>query len=266
MKKILFFTAVLCSVFYLAQTSKYTGNYSTKSLKEIQKKISQDEKHEFYKQYFRAFIVEEMKSKFTFKKYPDVIFRKFADSVIYGNTSGSPEDGLDIVKNIDKNFLIDSANTLDNYHLLADNSGLFPGQRFPDVSSEPNESSIFETLPGEILTYVTETGQAMGRNYISFIMKGNNLQPINPYPNDSKFDEKISKYVKAGWRFEPRAGYGIEKNKLGDYIISTSLYTEDDSNVAPSMSIEYKTKDFKNFIPLRIAKNDGENHVWREIK
>lgn len=265
MKKTLLVTAVLFSTFFLAQKSEVLNNYSTTSLKEIQKKIPQNEKHEFYKQYFRALIGEEMKSRFSFKNYPDIILRKFADSVIVGNTSGSPEDGIEIVKNIDRNFLKDSANSFDNYHLLAENSGLFSGQRFPDVSSEPNESSIFETLPGEILTYVTETGYAMGRNYISFIINENSLKPINPYPNDAKFDSKVSKYAKSGWRFEPRAGYGIVKNKLGEYIISTSIYTEEDSSVAPSMNIEYKTRDFKTFIPLRIAKNT-EHAKWELIK
>lgn len=270
MKKIFLVTAALFSVFLLAQQSKFSGNYSTKSLKEIQKTIPQHQKHVFYKQYFRALITEEMKSQFLFKNYSDAGLRKFADSVIAGNTAGGIEsttpEGIGILSEIDRNFLSDSANTFTNYHLLAENSGLFPGQRFPDVSSEANESSIYETLPGEILTYVTETGYAMGRSFYSYRIMGDNLVPLNIYPTDDNFYNKVSKYAKNGWRFEPRAGYSIEKNKRGEYIISTSVYTAEDFSTAPSMSIEYKTNDFKNFTPLRIAKNDGENLVWKEIK
>jgi len=266
-KKILLLTPALFSSFFFAQLSKFSDNYSTKSLKEIQKTIPQNEKHDFYKQYFRALITEEMKSQFLFKNYSDAGLRKFADSVIAGNTAGGIEpttpEGIEILAKIDKNFLSDSANTFTNYHLLAENSGLFPGQRFPDVSSEANESSIYETLPGEILTYVTETGYAMGRNFYSYRIIGENLVPLNIYLTDDNFYKKVSKYAKKGWRFEPRAGYSIEKNKSGEYIISTSAYTDEDFN---SMSIEYKTKDFKNFTPSRIAKNDGKNLVWKEIK
>ncbi|REC40918.1 MULTISPECIES: hypothetical protein [Chryseobacterium] len=266
MKKILLVPAVLFSTFFLAQKSEFSNNYSTTSLKEIQKKIPQNEKHEFYKQYFRALITEEMTSKFSYKNYSDVVLRKFADTIIAINRmEENSKESSEIIKNIDRNFSIDSANAIDNYHLLAANIGLYPDQMFPIVSSEPDEFTIFETIPGEILTYSQQSGVFTGLYFSSYKINGSNVDPINPYPNDNKFINKVSKYAKSGWRFQPRAGYGIEKNKLGEYIISTSLYTAEDSNAAPSMSIEYKTTDFKRFIPLRIAKND-DDVKWTVIK
>lgn len=128
------------------------------------------------------------------------------------------------------------------------------------------KQSIYETIPGEILTYVTETGLAAGRNFTNYRIIGDNLVPINYFPEDITFNKKVSKYAKKGWRMDGRAFYDVSKNKEGEYIISTSIYSEDDDNCCPSMSLEYKTKDFKSFTPLRIAKNDNENLVWKEIK
>ena len=65
-----------------AQNSKFLGNYSTKSLDKIQKSIPENEKHEFYKQYLRAKIFEDMNQIFTYKKYPKIILEKFSDSII----------------------------------------------------------------------------------------------------------------------------------------------------------------------------------------
>ncbi|AZB32098.1 hypothetical protein [Chryseobacterium balustinum] len=362
MKKTLLVTAVLFSIFFLAQNSKFVGNYSTKSLTEIQKTVPQNEKHEFYKQYFKAKVFEEMKDTFNYKSYSDLVLRKFTDSifafydgetvinndnVIYAPSitlekhleshkkymAKDPEemdkflDSLGITNFKDKKmkelyesqklqmksllpkvekspeelkkeyeemialekeqFENDPSTSigfrkmiekLDQYFGHQDNDDFgFLLQKnlspsfgynlyFPYPSNEAREGSAFESVPGEILTYATETGTAGGRSFNSFIIKGNNIDPISPYPTDTKFDKKLSKYVESGWRFEPRSGYGIEKNELGEYIISTSIYTNEDYNTAPSMSIEYKTKDFKSFTPLRIAKNDSENLVWKEIR
>lgn len=137
---------------------------------------------------------------------------------------------------------------------------------FPYVSGEAGESSIYETIPGDILTYATETGVTAGRNFTSYRIIKDGIIPIDIYPKNNSFVEKVSKYAKKGWRMEGRAFYDISKNKEGEYIISTSIYSEDDANCCPSMSLEYKTKDFKTFVPLRIAKSDDENLVWKEIK
>ena len=40
----------------------------------------------------------------------------------------------------------------------------------------------------------------------------------------------------------------MTKNKNGEYIITAPIFSEDDANVYASMLVEYKTKDFKNYI------------------
>ena len=265
MKKILLITTILIAGITFAQNNKFIGNYSTKSLDEIQKSIPENEKHEFYKQYFRSEIIENMKDKFNFKKYNSDVLKKFADSVIAGNTSNEiPENNKETIKKLDSLFDIKQQDS--TYHYLAQNAGLFEGNRFPDVTSQPEESAIYETIPGEILTYVTENGFAAGRHFSSYRINENNLVPINPIPYDDKnFAKKISKYIKGNWRFEDRAGYEIKKQKNGEYLISTNLYLEDDANNYASKVIEYKTKNFKTFYPIRIGNND-ENPKWKLIK
>lgn len=348
-------SSILIGGILFAQNAKFQNNYSTVELQKIQKTISENQKHEFYKQYLRAEIVENMKAKFKHKKYADQILKKFADSVIAGNTSNqientdnknfTPSETFEqflkkhneyisqnekdiredfnkvgkivgkkdieelvkirinhineakrktnadlkndyetqinsekenfendystmlgkekLIKQIDINFANSLQNSEENYQLLAKISGLYPNQWFPDVTSEAEESAIYETIPGEILTYVTENGFAAGRHFASYKIIGNEIKPIAVTPYENKnFDKKVSKYVK-NWRFEDRTGYEIKKLKNGEYLISTSLFKEEDANCCPSMPIEYKTKDFKNFIPLRISK---EENKWTTIK
>lgn len=359
MKKTLLLTAVFFSLFFLAQQSKFSGNYSTKSLKEIQKTIPQNQKHEFYKQYFRALYFEEMKQTFNYKDYSDVVLKKFTDTIFslyeggevinnkaelfkpsitleehlelykkymaenpketekylasvlkfkddkekkkyfedlklqmgsyFDKVEKSPEQlkeqyeelvsrekeqfendpstsiGLQrIIQKLDKRFATQETSE-EFIFLLEKNFGVFG--YFPFPCNEANENSVYESVPGEILTCSNETGTADGRSFKSYKITQDEIIPINIDPtSDDNFYKKVAKYAKKGWRTEPRAFYVITKNKNGEYVVSTSMYTADDFSTAPSMSIEYKTKDFKNFTPLRFANNEDEKLVWKEIK
>ena len=366
MRKILLITSFFIGGILLAQNNNFANNYSTSDLEKIQKTIPKNQKQEFYKQYLRAKIFEDMKSKFIHKKYSAIVLKKFTDSVIAGNTSNETPDNTDnkafvphesyeqfiarhqkyisqnedmvkkefnetlgklnaknkqeqekqiaelvnirmaqiqdasrktsemlkseyniqiynekenfendpstilgkekIIKKIDDDFAKNLQHSEDNYILLAQNIGLFPGQRFPDVTSEPQHSAIYETVPGEILTYVTENGVIQGRYYLSYKIYGDEIMgiPVLSAMENENFVKKVSKYIKGNWRYEDRTGYEIEKMKNGEYLISTSIYKEDDDDACcPSMAIEYKTKDFKNFVPLRISK---EENKWIKIK
>lgn len=361
-KAILLLIVLLTANLLQSQQSKFTGNYSTKSLKEIQNTIPQKEKHEFYKQYFRALFFEELKTSFSYKNYSDIALKKFTDTIfakyqgdeiinndsevfkpsrtlkehiqIYNkNIKQDPEEinkyltdrltfknekekkeflemqkkhrqyfpplkemtpeelkteyelfvadekerfendpstsiGLSkIISNLDTQFP-NQKNSEDFHSLLEKNlsSSIGYNRYFPYPSSEGGENSIYESIPGEILTHSIETGSAMGRNLDSYKIIGNDIVPINPFPKDENFYKKVSKYAKKGWRFEGRVFYDISKINENEYLISTMIYSEKDYNSAPSMNLEYKTKDFKNFTPLRISKNDEEKENWQEIK
>lgn len=358
----LLLTVALFSSFFFAQLSKFSGNYTTKSLKEIHKTIPQDQKPAFYKQYFRALYFEDMKDVFNYKNYSDIVLKKFTDTILshyeggevanndnevfkpsktwnkyledynanlkndpketdsliaktlqfkdkeekkkffedlkvqmgsyFDKVEKSPEQlkkeyaeliaiekenfennpstsiGLKtIVKKLDQQFA--TQETSEEFRFLLQKnftSSIGFANYLPYPSNEAGEGSSFETLPGEILTYATETGTADGRTFYSYRIIGDILVPLNINRTDDNFYKKVSKYAKKGWRTEPRSFYGIEKNKSGEYIISTMIYADEDFGCCPSFSFEYKTKDFKNFTPSRIAKNEDENLVWKEIK
>jgi hypothetical protein len=121
-------------------------------------------------------------------------------------------------------------------------------------------------VPNDILAFEMGNGYAAGRYSVFYKIDGENLVSISEFPeNDKNFDKKLSKYVKSSWRFEPRSVPEIKKLKTGEYFIVTSLYSEEDAACCPSMAIEYKTQDFKKFIPLRIL-TDPESNKWINIK
>ena len=86
-------------------------------------------------------------------------------------------------------------------------------------------------------------------------MFNNNSYKINKIINSSSEDIYLG-----ATRFDIQM-----KNKNGEYIITTPIFSEDDANVYASMLVEYKTKDFKNYTPLRVQKNIEKN-VWTIIK
>lgn len=359
MKKLLMLsTIVFCGILF-AQNLKFDKVYSTQELLSKQSTISENEKRDFYKQYFKANLFENIKEKFTYKKYPENLLKKFTDSIVKAHDFGdefdvpfekekiltfeeferkeidirnqnqkfledlkkknddknlsdaikktnlelynilsdaiktrnnsidikkdyenyakytaernnyNPEnERKNIVKKLDSLFLLKQYNTEFTNQLLEKNfNSLGSTQYFPiPVSKHESEGEIYEMIPNDILAFEKGGGYAAGRYSVLFKINGENLVPISEFPvNDKNFDKKLSKYVKSSWRFEPRSVPEIKKLKTGEYFIVTSLYSEEDGACCPSMAIEYKTQDFKKFIPLRIL-TDPESNKWINIK
>ena len=349
MKKLLMLsTIVFCGILF-AQNLKFDKIYSTQELLSKQSSISENEKREFYKQYFKANLFENIKEKFTYKKYSENLLKKFTDSIVKSHDFGdefdvpfekekiltfeefekqkieyvtkqkeslekmknddpkaydllinmkdffknertgdikkdyetyvkgvnesnnySPEnERKNIVKELDSLFVLKQYNTEFTNQLLEKNlnSLLGSSQYFPiPVSKHESEGEIYEMVPNDILAFEMGNGYAAGRYSVLYKIDGENLVSISEFPgNDKNFDKKLSKYVKSSWRFEPRSVPEIKKLKTGEYFIVTSLYSEEDGACCPSMEIEYKTQDFKKFIPLRIL-TDPESNKWINIK
>ena len=349
MKKLLMLsTIVFCGILF-AQNLKFDKVYSTQELLSKQSTISENEKRDFYKQYFKANLFENIKEKFTYKKYPENLLKKFTDSIVKAHDFGdefdvpfekekiltfeefekqkieyvtkqkeslekmknddpkaydllinmkdffknertgdikkdyetyvkgvnesnnySPEnERKNIVKELDSLFVLKQYNTEFTNQLLEKNlnSLLGSSQYFPiPVSKHESEGEIYEMVPNDILAFEMGNGYAAGRYSVLYKIDGENLVSISEFPeNDKNFDKKLSKYVKSSWRFESRSVPEIKKLKTGEYFIVTSLYSEEDAACCPSMAIEYKTQDFKKFIPLRIS-TDPESNKWINIK
>lgn len=185
------------------------------------------------------------------------------------NNYNPENERKNIVKELDSLFVLKQYKTELTNQLLEKNlnSLLGSSQYFPiPVSKHENEGEIYEMVPNDVLAFEMENNFAAGRYSILYKINGENLVPISEFPeNDKNFDKKLSKYVKSSWRFEPRSVPEIKKLKAGEYFIVTSLYSEEDAACCPSMLIEYKTKNFKTFTPLRIS-TDPENNKWINIK
>ena len=181
------------------------------------------------------------------------------------NNPYSQESRKSIITKLNESFAKKNYNSEETEELLVKNfSPNYNNFPYP-VSIHDSEAQIYEVVPNDIIAFGVTSGYAAGTYENYYKIDGESIIPISVYPyEDQNFDKKVSKYVKKGFRFEERAGADIKK--IGDdYFLSTNLYNEDDANCCPSLLIEYKTKDFKTFIPLKIADN-SENPKWKTIK
>jgi hypothetical protein len=354
MKKFLLISSIIFGGMLFGQNSKFDKIYSTQDLIKLQNSVTENEKHDFYNQFFKANLFENIKSKFTSKKYSDIILKKFADTIISTHNWGADEkfepekiisfeefekqqkqgeivrkESLEKMKKENKkvyDLFVEMSKSLNTNETSGDikkdyekyvsdikdrnendpyseknkklllqkldanfsakkyfsdetselleknfNPALGSIQYFPvPVSKHINEGEIYEVIPNDILAFEMNNGYAAGRHTLTYKIVGDNIVPVNVFPYDREkindnFDKKITKYIKKDYRFEDRTGYDMKKNKNGEYIITTPIFSEDDANVYASMLVEYKTKDFKNYTPLRVQKNIEKN-VWTIIK
>jgi hypothetical protein len=355
MKKILLISSIIFGGMLFGQNSKFDKIYSTQELIKLQNSVTENEKHDFYNQFFKANLFENIKTNFKSKKYTDIVLKKFADTIISAHYWGEDEEfepekimsfeeyekqqkqgeivrkeslekmkkenkkmyelfvemgkGLDkieatgdinkdyekyvadvkdrnendpyseknkklLIQKLDVNFSSKKYFSDETRELLEKNFNLALGsiQYFPiPVSKHVNEGEIYEVIPNDILAFEMNNGYAAGRHTLTYKIVGDNIIPINVFPYDTNyninnsFDKKLTTYIKKGYRFEDRTGYDMTKNKNGEYVITTPIFSDDDANVYASMMVEYKTKDFKNYTPLRVQKNIEKNK-WTVIK
>ena len=366
MKKLLLLSLLLIQGILFSQNNRFSKIYSTPELLQMQKSVSGNEKFDFYKQFFKAQTLENIQTKFSYKKYPQNSLIKFTDSIFShyaaneddlnnyedeelisfekyvaqekssdevikknvdqikkelqeqkrdsafinrffemfnaapsktGNVKTDYEIYLNGIKKrneentfsvknrekviaaLDELFARQDYNSAETFSLLQKNLDPQLGEFmfFPDVVAKHNVDGapeIYEIFPNDIIAFDMNTGMGAGRYAIVYKVIGNDINPISVYPIDysdenyivfKDFSTKISKYVKGEITFDGRTGFDIKKDKSGEYLISTSMYSEEDPACCPSMGIEYKTKDFKTFVPLRIQK-DLEKNKWTTIK
>ena len=266
MKKIFLCLTIFSFTLLFSQNKPIKENFSTNELINLYQTIPKDHKSEFYNQYLKALIFEEMKLKFNYKDYSDIVLQKLADTVLstlYKDDTVKEENlNSDI---LDNNFLTKNVKTDETFNLLLQNAGIISSYEFPQISNEPTDGGTYEEVPGDIFTIVNGNGYQSGRYPSSYRIIENGIIGINTIPdNDKTFEDKLYKHIKSPWSFSPNDMYTITKTKDNEYLISTNLYG--DSETEPTYDIEYKTKDFKKFVPLRISKLKGEKKKWKVIK
>ena len=147
-------------------------------------------------------------------------------------------------------------------------------KQIDEIEQKPN---VTEFIPGEIIgwnndrsTYSTEE---------IFKINGQNLTQISTIPENKSFFEKLNKYAPKGnefdiYKWSTRIYEGKIEKKLndGNYLINIGLTlfekgkNDDFNNGIGEYEVEYKTKDFKNFIPLKLREKDKKNAKWTTIK
>ena len=267
MKKTFILSAVIISGIFCAQKHEFSAYSNNVKLVKIKNSIKENQKTEFYKQYLKNELTEDMKSTFIFKKYSDIVLTKFADTLLtYDSSTRFLDQGENIsIKNLDN--LIGSKNDAEK---INENLTALLGD-FPKIVKiqDATEHTAFEIIPGEILEIYYWGGGNMTRQ-IYYKVSNNDLKNINVIPEEDKnflktVKQNIGKKNITFFSSKGNSYSSIEKNpKDKFYVIGASLFLEED-NFAPIYEIEYKTADFKNFIPLRI-KSSEENSKWKTIK
>lgn len=143
-----------------------------------------------------------------------------------------------------------------------------------EVEQEPN---VTEFIPGEIIgwnndrsTYSTEK---------IFKIQGNKLIEISTIPQNENFFSKINKYAPKGkefdiykWSNRVYEGNILKKLPDGNYLMNIGLTlfekgeSDDFNNGLGEYELEYKTKDFKNFVPIRFREKEKKTAKWTNIK
>lgn len=267
MKKTFILSAVIISGIFCAQKHEFSAYSNNVELVKIKNSIKENQKTEFYKQYLKNELTEDMKSTFIFKKYSDIVLTKFADTLLtYDSSTRYLDQGENIsIKNLDN--LIGSKNDAEK---INENLTALLGD-FPKIVKiqDATEHTAFEIIPGEILEIYYWGGGNM-TSQIYYKVSNNDLKNINVIPEEDKnflktVKQNIGKKNITFFSSKGNSYSSIEKNpKDKFYVIGASLFLEED-NFAPIYEIEYKTTDFKNFIPVRI-KSSEENSKWKTIK
>ena len=143
-----------------------------------------------------------------------------------------------------------------------------------EVEQKPN---VTEFVPGEIIGWNNDRSTYSVEEI--FLIKNGKLNPISTIPENESFFKKINKYAPKGKEFDiykwsTRVYEGKIEKKLadGNYLINIGLTLfekgkiEDFNNGIGEYEVEYKTKDFKTFIPLKLREKDKKNAKWTTIK
>ena len=266
MKKTLLLTALISCGFLLAQSNRFGDYVLNSDLLKVKNSVEQSDKKQFYSQFVKNQLVEEMQKTFTYKKYSPDVLRKFADTIMsYDSMSRISENTEDkLINSLDQ--LVGVKNNEDK---IQENLSYLLGE-FPNVvkSADASEHTAYEVIPGEILKIIFWGGGNM-TSEIYYKISKRDLENITVIPETPSFLNKVSKNLKnkevSFFGSKDKSSSDITKDvKNNAYIIDASLYLVDD-NFAPLYEIQYTTKDFINFTPRKIKLNE-ERSKWKMIK
>ncbi len=140
------------------------------------------------------------------------------------------------------------------------------------ISEIEQKPYVTEFVPGEIIGWNNDRSSYSTQEI--FKITGNKLVEISTIPQNENFFAKLNKFASNnqifsfennGRNYEAKS---IKKSKNGDYILNSEIYIlekNSNSDILETYEIEYKTKDFKNFTPLKI-RNVEKKSTSKTIK
>ena len=234
-------------------------------------------KLDFYKDYLKTNLVKNMEKEFTYKMYSKSILNSLADSIVTNNYSPCVIEGFESTDDsIQQSKFINNLNALTETNLdqvLIDNNlcGLF-GQT-PYLSKYGSEDGILENGFGEVipndifLVRFNDGGSFTNDQY--YKIESNKLINVQIEPTEDFF-ELVNKKIKSKpksyfnnmrWTTGTLHGGIVKKIDHENYLISSPIYNEDYTD---AYDIEFKTKDFKKFVPVRVRHD--EQSKWINFK
>ena len=266
MKKTIILSALLiCALFY-AQNNEFAKYPTNIELLKAKNDVKPEQKKEFYAQYVKNELVQDMENTFTYKKYSKNFLRKFADTIMnYDSTSGKlDQTEQETIKKLDQLVILNNKSTeiSENLtHLLGD---------FPSIvkSKDAFEHTVSEEVPGEILKIFYWGGGSMTSEYY-YKVANENVENISFIPENESFYNILNKNIDNKkidfYDDKLRSTTTISKNSKDEmYTIIAAIYLEED-HYSTFADIKYTTKDFKTCTPIAI-KLFAENSNWTDIK
>ena len=233
---------------------------------------AQQTKIDIYREYLKNDLVKKMENGFHYKNYSKPVLNILADSIILNNPAPCKIEGFEteydnfddskFLKNLD---LLTKTNS--DREAIDKNLCILFGET-PYLSEFESEDGILENGFGEVipndifLVRFNSGGNFTDDRY--YKIEKDKLQVIGIEPSD-KFFKIVNKKIKSKsffdrlrWTTGTLHGGIVEKIDADYYLISSPLYNDDYSD---GYLIEYKTKDFKKFVPIRIRHDEDSKWI-----
>ena len=239
----------------------YLKSLDIKKLFEIGKSIEPSvEKYNFYQHLYYAYNYDILKNSKEIetkqiKKYPINIIKEIARIVVSGYKKTIT------LKQLDEN---DGELTLRNRMQILDSSiekndeDIYRKLKNFITEGEYEETTV-ENVSGAFVTVNRNAGVGPSLEYQYLYCKDNkvtNLKNVYNFLNKSEYkllEETIKKKIKKYYFPSYQSGTSIRKLKNGNYEISYSALKNNDPSCCPTITVSYKTMDFRTILPNSIT-------------
>lgn len=269
---------LLLSVFVFSCV-KQKPDYSTilnsdELLKYQGQNLDAESKYDFYKHLFLVSTFENLKNPShelagNLQKFPDSILLQLSEILIseYVDKEGNIDSVPNATTQLSRRQI---ASQLDSVFKTQDRISHAALQNV-FVGGDMGGTSI-TSIDGELITINRDFGTGASSVYTYALIRDGSLRFLGEVhdqlsANDSALlTTEIKKYYPNFDYFSSRSGVDIVKTE-GDYVIGLSAYSTDDPGCCPSISVRYKTANFKTITggSVRVANKNGETR-FSEIK